>query len=185
MTLWGEVTDVTGRKTTQTAASNANRVSRLRAYWTTELDDKLIHVRDVTQLRWPNVYAYFPEFAPGAVKRRYQLLRAVDKDAQMPCNPIWARENRPIVDNERCSTPARAVGERHSAQPVAISGTLSSSAHSRPCNAKRRRGISTPVSHREKRKTRALLNHVVASRSSRSRRLILHTFRHRPSEGYV
>ena len=42
--------------------------------WTKDLDEHLLHLRNVAQLKWGTLVNYFPAMTPNAVKRRYQQL---------------------------------------------------------------------------------------------------------------
>ena len=170
---------------TRIIVSKEKCISQSHVYWTTEQDEKLLHVRDVSQLRWANVFAYFPGIAPSAVKRRYKQLRAAEKVPQTPCYQPQAREENPMVHDQHFGSPKWKVRGPYQAQPGMVTDGPSDSARTKHHNAKRRGGTRIPVDRRENEMSPALPKHEVASRTSRSGRPILHPFRHRPSEGYV
>ncbi len=68
-----------------------NRDSVAQALWTTELDEYLLHLRNVAQLRWEDLVNYFPTLTPVAVKRRHKQLSETKEMTQGADDQYLAR----------------------------------------------------------------------------------------------
>ncbi|KAK3048291.1 hypothetical protein LTR09_010284 [Extremus antarcticus] len=50
--------------------------------WTKDLDEHLLHLRNVAQLKWGDLANYFPAITPGDIKRRHEQLSKTKRTTQ-------------------------------------------------------------------------------------------------------
>lgn len=159
--------------------------SRLQTAWTTDLDEDLLHLRDVAQLQWRRLVTYFPGTAPNDVRRRYQQLKQTAADQ--------ANDNhRSSQSNVGSVTHVLADAQDKDGQPPVAKTYPAQTSFplKRPALA-----LGRPARHRRTNaqadrfepaaSSMALAHRDTPLRTSRCGRKIRHPFRHRPSEGYL
>ncbi len=65
--------------------------------WTKDVDEHLLHLRDVAQLNWQTLVSYFPSTTPHSVRERYQQLKksaAADQATHNHRSPQSCKEKR-------------------------------------------------------------------------------------------
>ena len=153
--------------------NDGSRACRVESNWTMELDEHLLHLRDVAQLKWGNLVTYFPGLTLNAVKTRYKNLNE-------------GRTTRQIVGDEPTSrTFPTAVKIRQAPSTVKsrIHRVRTLAEHRR---TPRRRHVPKQANKAKDAGLRTVLTHEDAcQQTSRCGRPIRHPFRHRRSEGYL
>jgi len=148
--------------------------------WTGDKDERLLHLRNVAQLTWPEIAVYFPEMAPGTVEIRCQELTKPRGGQQ-----IVAKRRR---QHNRAPNMA-APGFPSSRRPAQLKARTSQTGSSHTCRQWHACYGKIDRHLNDSKGSATILLHPAekgaSHRTSRSGRPILHPFRHRPSEGYV
>lgn len=159
--------------------------STAQTAWTKDLDKHLLHLRDVAQLTWHTLVAYFPGTAPIDVRRRYQqLTKKAAADQAMDDPHLSQRDVRSLTHllsdarGGNAQTPVAKTRPLHSALPTKKQATA-------PRHPARRRRTNAQAVECEPAPSSTLAYRDTQQRTSRCGRRILHPFRHRRSEGYL
>lgn len=170
----------------QAGRSSKKRGSVPQALWTKDLDEYLLHLRNVAQLKWGDLVDYFPTRTLSAIKRRHkQLSEAKDTTQDMGDQDSARFKERSTAASPPASTSGKRapkIAKHHHA----TSGLLATSKLAKPGSSLRRRRETRQTNNAKVATSPALpICDGTSQRSSRCGRPIRHPFRHRPKEGYL
>ena len=170
----------------QVGCIRGKRNSVLQNLWTKDLDEYLLHLHNVAQLKWGDLINYFPAMTPSAIKCRHKQLSETKETKQDVGDQHSARfEKRGTAASPTASASGKCE-PKITKHYDATSGLPAMITLAKPYSALHRRRKTGHAKNAKVTTSPALpTRESTPQRSSRCGRLIRHPFRHRPQEGYL